>query len=248
MQTNLSLLKLKSLVGFEGRVSGECKLGNYRVIYPNERAFYYEYRDIFGKEIYKFKAVNKKPRIIDAGGYIGMATMYFKSLYPEAVIKVFEPDPFTFSFLKKNIRNNNIKNVSLYNVGLGKKEGTVSIYPDGGDGASVKVKNKNKMVNVRIKRLSDCISSRVDLLKMNIEGAEYEVLQDIENKLDFVDQIILEYHCFYDLPQTLGRILNILDRNSFRYAVSSPVGYVVGNPFDREVKHKLFNLIYAKKI
>jgi FkbM family methyltransferase len=248
MQTNLNLLKFKNLAGMENTSSGECRAGKYKVVFPNERAFYYEYRDIFEKGIYKFKTANKKPKIIDAGGYIGMATLYFKLLYPKAEIKVFEPDHFTFSFLKENIENNKIKNVTLYDFGLGKKDGIVSFYPDGGDGASSKIRNGEKKVNIKIKKLSDYISSPVDLLKINIEGAEYEVLQDIENKLKFVDQIILEYHCFYELPQTLGKILDILDRNSFKYAVSSPVGYIVGNPFNEGIKHKLFNLVYAKKI
>jgi len=249
MQTNLSLLKLKTFTGLAKKIPGESQIGKFRVVYPSERAFYFEYRDIFEKEIYKFKALHEKPRIIDAGGYIGMATLYFKKLYPGTIIKVFEQDPFALSFLKRNIKNNNIKNVSIYNIGLGKNKERASLYLDDGDGASAKIKNEKEQVGIKIEKLSDYISSApIDLLKMNIEGAEYEVLQDIESKLGSIDQIIMEYHCFYELPQTLGKILEILNRNSFRYAVSSSVGHLPGNPFVREVKPKLFNLIYAKKI
>ena len=64
----------------------------------------------------------------------------------------------------------------------------------------------------------------VDLLKIDIEGAEYEVLKDCEDTLDNVENIFIEYHSWNNSPQKLSEILAILEKNNFRYYISSICG------------------------
>ncbi len=54
---------------------------------------------------------------------------------------------------------------------------------------------------VRTVRLADyLIGDRIDLLKIDIEGAEVPVLEDCAARLDWVDRVFVEYHSFTDLP------------------------------------------------
>ena len=229
--------------------SGFYKSNNLIIEYTDPLSFYYEYKDIFINQIYNFNSENDKPFIIDAGGCIGVSVLYFKLHYPKSKILVFEPDNSLYSVLKRNIVQNKLKDIELIKAGLGKNEGKYKFYSDGLDGGSINdINGSSTLVEVDIVRLSKYLTQPVDLLKMNIEGLESEVFEEIEDKLYFFKEIIFEYHCFNNLPQSLGNILNILDRNGFRYVVTDATNAKVPIPFSLPSDYKYFNLVYAKKL
>ena len=104
----------------------------------------------------------------------------------------------------------------------------------------------SKPIEVDIVQLSDFIDREVDLLKMNIEGMEGDVFDNIANKLGQIKEIIFEYHCFEHLPQNLGNILQLLDKNNFQYVVRSLPIENTPLPFEFPKNYKYFNLVYAK--
>ena len=238
------LLDLKNKTRYQ---SGVFKYRNLIINFIDPLSLYHEVKDIFESKIYHFESVNNKPNIIDAGGYIGISTLYFKKMYPTARITVFEPDPSIFKVLQENINKNGIKDVNAINSGLGKEEGLLDFSPDGADGGSCYDKTDSKF-KVKIERLSNFIESEIDLLKMNIEGAEGDVFEEIEPKIYLVREIIFEYHCFSNLNQNIGKILNILDRNNFKYFVTDKVGGGIPVPFNMGKEYKHFNLVYAKNM
>ena len=69
-------------------------------------------------------------------------------------------------------------------------------------------------------RLSDYLDEPVDFMKMNIEGAEYEVLAECEPRIGQIREMNIEYHRLPGVPCTLHKILDLLDRNGFIYTVS----------------------------
>ena len=83
-------------------------------------------------------------------------------------------------------------------------------------------------------RLKDLLTEKVDFLKIDIEGAEYEVLIDCESKLSFVENLFIEYHGNYNEMYKLNKILNILIENNFKYYIKE-AGVTFEHPFyDRE--------------
>lgn len=62
---------------------------------------------------------------------------------------------------------------------------------------------------------------RVDLLKLDIEGAETAVLLEAERDLARVDRIMVEYHSFVDRPQALDELPALLRRQSFRVYIET---------------------------
>jgi len=231
--------------------TGTVCIGDYHITYTDILSLYIEYKDIFCRLIYHFENEKLKPYIIDGGGCIGMSVLYFKSIYPEARVICFEPDPEIFKVLQHNLTTNNLDDVILINAGLAKDEGILSFSSDSVDGGKI-VESGQGDINIRTVRLSEYLSESVDFLKLNIEGQELPVLQEVEEsgKLRNIKEMVIEYHGWPDEGQKLGELLTILDRNGFRYLI---------HDFDRETcsaskppfclsSHTTwFCLIYAKR-
>jgi FkbM family methyltransferase len=216
--------------------------------FNDPQSFYHEFKNIFINEIYRFKSDIDCPVIIDAGGYVGISALYFKKNYPLAKIFVFEPDPKVFDLLEINIHANRLKDIALINAGVGQSNGISIFYPDGADGGNIYQATQGGSIEVKIERLSKYINADIDLLKINIEGMEGEVFEEIEHKLPLVKEIICEYHAYYNLPQNLGKILSCLDKNDFKFLVTSMPEVNRGNLLTVRGDYKCYNLIYAKKI
>jgi hypothetical protein len=74
--------------------------------------------EIFIDQPYYFEQKNESPIIFDCGANIGMATIFFKYLYPKSEIFAFEPDSDIFNLLKQNILINKLEKVHIFNVAL----------------------------------------------------------------------------------------------------------------------------------
>lgn len=188
------------------------------------------YASIFERQDYDFKIDKISPTIIDCGAHIGLATLYFKKRYPSAEIIAIEPNPVTLGSLKKNIEVNGLKNIKIIWGAVGKKTEKVSLFIDtktkrpwSWDDSIIKDiwinrpnRKDKKEISVPGIKLSSLISKNIDLLKLDIEGAETDVIEEIEGKLNLVDLIIMEYHPSPKIPEkNLTKIKNILVKNSF---------------------------------
>ena len=180
------------------------QIANFKVIYNNEIAMQELYDSIFDQQIYSFHTNVSTPNIIDAGSNIGIATLFFKSKYPSANILSFEPDPYNFAILKKNIAINNIKNVKVVNAALAKQSGVTSFYGEIDKNADTRgnsiinawgnQRTTSKTITVKAVKLSSYIKSTVDFLKLDIEGAEQQVLEELGDKLRLIKHLIIEVH------------------------------------------------------
>jgi len=208
-----------------------------------------EYHDQFVQKIYHFSANRLDPRILDGGSHMGISILYFKSIYPAARITGFEPDPAIFGLLQENISTNQLDGVELVNAGLGTMAGTASFLPDGDQGG--RVINADGTVKIRLVPLADYLAEPVDFLKLNIEGAEWDVLQVCEDRLRQVREMVIEYHHLPGLPRTLHNILTLLHRQRFDYLINDFDGATNGTvipPFRLAPDSRYFLLIYAKRL
>ena len=189
---------------------------------------YQLFGEIFVKGAYFFHSNKKRPILIDAGANIGVATLFFKFLYPESEIYAFEPDPKTFKLLVRNIENNKLANVHLYNVALTAATGRINFYtgshPGSVSASTTRIRGSHSKIKVKSQTLSALINQigPVDLLKVDIEGAEYLVFEDLvkNNSLRYVYEIIVEYH--HNLTKnngTLDEFLALLRRAGYKYQI-----------------------------
>jgi len=80
--------------------------------------------------------------------------------------------------------------------------------------------NKTQIESIRLKDLLEK-EEKIDLLKIDIEGAEYDVLLDCKDNLDNIDNLFVEYHSWNNRSQKLSKILKVLEENKFRYYIES---------------------------
>lgn len=193
--------------------------------------FYGQFSQCFFGQTYRFSADTKTPFIIDCGSNIGVSALYFKRLYPECSMICFEPSPQAFAHLKTNIERNDLKNVRLFPFALLDTEGTIELYTHPSrpvflgasmipDSAGV----RTKKLEVKTVPLSGYISREVDLLKLDIEGAEVPVIKELEkqNKLRLIKQMHIEYHHhFVPDRDDLSEFLAILERAGLGYTIGA---------------------------
>lgn len=206
------------------RLSGEMKFGKMKLFYPDFNVFAYLFSEIFLDSFYFFEAKSNSPKIIDLGANIGLATVFFKMIYPSAQITCIEASPTTFSFLKKN--SSNFDDIELINKAASDEKGVVnffSIADEVGSGQSSVYKNnkihtKNEQVETIL--LSKIILEKIDLLKMDIEGGEVAVIRDLKDHgtLNLIDQVIMEFHFNSCGTSGLHFILKTLEDAGFQYS------------------------------
>ena len=118
----------------------------------------YLFKEIFLSEEYVFEASTNAPRIIDCGANIGMSILLFKYLYPNSVIVAFEPNPYAFSLLQKNVKQNQLMGVQLYNIGLSNNNGEFDFFISENkgslQGSILKARGGDNKVRVELQKLS----------------------------------------------------------------------------------------------
>jgi FkbM family methyltransferase len=173
-------------------------------------------REIFQQKIYAFSAANGSPRIIDGGANIGLSVFFFKNLYPSCRLTAFEPDPKVFSVLEENVRVHGSEGVELLQRALWSAETTLDFASEGADGGRVSRDKDSGNAFVQTVRLRDFLGEQIDFLKLDIEGAETEVLGDCADRLENVSNLFVEYHSFTSERQSLHRLFGILASAGFR--------------------------------
>ena len=157
------------------------------------------------KEIYLDKdyKINTKAKdiIIDIGANIGTYSILQARNNPKATVFSFEPAPKTFQLLKENIRLNKVSNIKTFKLGVAKSEGTRVFYSHKASGLSSLSQKRQGMTKNRIKTttLVNIFKSNklkyCDVLKMDCEGAEYEVLFNTQTRLfSKINSLVIEYH------------------------------------------------------
>jgi len=198
---------------------------------PDNASFLFMYEEIFNQEIYKFKSQSDRPYIIDGGANIGLATIYFKTLFPQAKVIAFEPDEKIFEYLRYNIAVFEFDQVQLIQKGLWKEEKEITFWSEGADGGRLNTSATDiTNTSIQVTSLRSFLQEPVDFLKLDIEGAEVEVLSNIADLLFNVDHLFIEYHSFVGKPQQFSVIINILTEAGFRMYISSP-GLSSKSPF-----------------
>jgi FkbM family methyltransferase len=139
--------------------------------------------------------------VIDAGAYIGLFTLSVARKARKVI--AIEPDPRNFSILQTNVALARLKNVKLVNKALWCKRGKVKFYvSEQSSSSSIFGERQGQtqhVINVETTTLDDIVAeehlSRIDFLKMDIEGAEIEALQGAVRTLKNTRKVVIAaYH------------------------------------------------------
>jgi FkbM family methyltransferase len=213
-------LRLVFIYGDKPRYRKErIHFSGYVLDVPDCLSFVWQFKEIFADENYKFNSDNQVPIIYDCGSNIGMSCLYFKKIFPAAKITAFEADPKIAQILTQNLKQNHLENINVLPKAVWINNEGVEISSEGADASTIySDKNKIKIESVRLKDLLKS-EEKIDLLKMDIEGAETDVLRDCKEELTNIKNIFIEFHSFINNKQSLDEILEILEANRFRYFI-----------------------------
>jgi FkbM family methyltransferase len=226
----LSITYLKHLP--KDDVLKKLKLKFGTVYYTSPADLYHSLVEIFQDKIY-LQELKENSYILDCGANIGLSAIYLKSICPTATIESFEPDSKNFDLLEKNVRSCGLSNVHLHKKAIWKENTTLRFVNDGSLSSRVSSSPESQTVEVSAVRLRDFMTRPIDFLKIDIEGAEYEVLKDIEDKLHFVNNFFLEYHGKFSQNDQLLEMLEIVKRTGFSFYIRE-AGVVYTTPFLRK--------------
>lgn len=161
-------------------------------------------------ELSKFKSDDENT-FIDIGANCGIATLILGKQNPRSIVYSFEPDPKLFKVLEKNVLLNRLTNVRLFNKAVA-KEGIdyldLFLHPEytGGNTTCASKESSELFFNKNLESVKvECISldqiikvnniQNVKLLKIDCEGAEYEILYGSNLfKTNIVENMVGEFH------------------------------------------------------
>ncbi|MBN6041292.1 FkbM family methyltransferase [Amycolatopsis sp. 195334CR] len=199
------------------------------------------YQEIFRDNCYLGPGIRlpDDPVVVDAGANVGLFSLYLKSRYPRARVLAVEPVPSTFRALRANLAHHGHEDVVTREVALGARReaavpftyyrdlpGNSTRYPESKARvrdlvpAAGRLLEDSVPVTVAVERLSALLpaAEAIDLLKIDVEGAELDVLAGIDEP-DWarVRQVVIE-------AEDPGPVRGLLARHGFTVTERQPHG------------------------
>ncbi len=138
--------------------------------------------------------------VVDLGANIGLATLFFAQLFPDARYVCVEPNPANAALLRQNTGWMGSR-ADVVEAAVGARSGQVSFDDSGWSWGGHIAETGRPGRSVRCCTLDEivCTSNigHIDLLKIDIEGAERDVLRSSGASLRKVGMIVIELHGDY---------------------------------------------------
>lgn len=155
------------------------------------------FRQVIMNGEYDIEVPIKPTVIVDAGANIGLASLYFHSRFPQATIYAMEPDLNNYSALQHQVEC--ISEIKTFNAALWSQKEMLSLQSDGVDAWGIRVESGKKNADVLGIDLTSFMHDQgidiIDLLKIDIEGAEVELFQaDYAYWLTRTRMLVIELH------------------------------------------------------
>lgn len=160
--------------------------------------------DVWKKKHYSADGfeINPTDVVVDIGAHIGSFTVFAAKKAMNGRVFAFEPYKETYDLLVQNITLNNLTNVNLSNIAVSNKETVKKLFVgEGNIGGSSFYKKTYSKQTVDVSTISPeeiFIKNnleRMNFLKMDVEGAEYDILLNASSEiLKKIDKIIIEFH------------------------------------------------------
>ena len=145
--------------------------------------------------------LNENSLVLDVGGYKGEWAKKIFTLYKSNII-IFEPVKHHFNYINEKFKNNS--KIQLQNVALGASTCLKKIYLNNNGSSTNIIHSSNNFETISVININDFIEdnniNKVDLMKINIEGDEYELLELLINtkKIKIFSNIQVQFHHWID--------------------------------------------------
>lgn len=174
--------------------------------------------------------------VVDIGGHIG--TFSIKASLHSKQVVAYEPDHESAAVLRENVRLNERKNVRIIPFGIARKQGRYQIFisednPQCNSMYKVFSEGKTHTQLIKCKNFEDEMLrlklKNIDLLKVDCEGAEFEILMSLSKKTyNKINAIIVEYHETHEHEYGHKDLFDIFHNNGFKVQTVNKINSSVG--------------------
>lgn len=184
-----------------------------------------QYEEIFRERHYAFKAEVANPVIVDCGGNIGLSALWFRHNYPSCQLSVFEPDANLARLIQINLESARITDVECIRKAVWVRDGSIGFDFRGDDRGKIVADSPQTVQSVD---LATWLPEATDLLKLDIEGAEFDVIDRLctTNAIERVKNLVCELHVLRGtetrMLQVMQSLMNAGMHISLNYGAAGP--------------------------
>ncbi len=186
--------------------------------------------EVWSRNVYLTTDYEIKPHdtVVEIGGQVGTFSVKAAKLANRGRVLTYEPFKPNYDLLKKNLGLNKITNADPFNIGVADRVGKKKLYiSEANSGGHSVIYRSEKAVTMRTTTLEQIMKQnrldRINFLKIDAEGAEYEILSNVSpDVFARIDKIVLEHHPGIDM-RNLPWLADLLQKNGFRVETKLPI-------------------------
>lgn len=195
-------------------------------------------KEVFVDSDYHLPAYKSKAVVIDIGANIGAFSIYAALSSPQVSVYCVEPSRSTFRTLSTNIKINHLDHrIVPINAAVWGSHTKIKLFSAGPSGirSAFRSRGETRYESIDTVTLEDIFNryklKKCDFLKIDCEGAEYEILKTCQPKtFSKIKQISLEFHELTP-DQRHQELIRILKKNGFRvksqyHSIENNIGYI----------------------
>jgi len=149
---------------------------------------------------WKYIRIEENSVVIDIGAHIGLYTIPIAKIAKNGFVVAIEPNPDNFKCLIENIRLNSLRNVITLNIAAWNDDCELNLFRGYSSAWHSVIRSRyvtDQTVRVRAKKLDDVVKelglNKITLIKIDVEGAEFQVLQGLKSTLQqFKPDLLIE--------------------------------------------------------
>ncbi len=207
-----------------------------------------QFEEIFVRRYYAFRPASATPTIVDCGGNIGLSAIWFKQNYPDCDLTVYEADTALTEILRTNLARAGYSAVRVLQQAVWIENTELTFASTGLDTGKIASDGGAKVTAID---LAAALPARVDLLKMDIEGAEFDVLAHLldTGAMAKIQNLAVELHPSHATFPKMIALLQRMERAGFLTSFESFVGPYCGleataSPFELVGRNRVFVQAY----
>lgn len=184
--------------------------------FPDEVGIRDAFTEIFVSDGYELSFFKKKgiSTVMDVGANVGFFSLAARSYFPQARIEAYEPNPDLKKYLVNNLGKGR---VTYFLSAVGAENAQVTMVGEAGGSihAVVEMDSEGGIDQVSIEGAMARFGGRLDLLKLDCEGAEWGILEK-SDALRYVRFIVMEYHLWAKKGSTVAEMEALLAKSGFK--------------------------------
>ncbi len=170
--------------------------------------------------------IREEDTVVDIGAHIGAFSVRAAGLAHRGHVYAYEPSSNNFDMLTANRLLNNLDNLYIEKSAVSGRQGQMTLYTPAGNPimGSLLQSASAHTESVNVTTMTDIVAqrriARIDLLKMDVEGAEYDILFNCPDEtLAKIQRVVMEYHEYEGEKRNRFDLARLLEAHGFRAVV-----------------------------